>query len=220
MILKPESLAKAPEPPRPRARAIPAPASSVACNFIVSSFSAVRDRTSLLARVDSTASASDPPSIRGNRLSENASRSRGRTPRKSIGRRTPRSARPPRTIVCVGPAMLARPMPLRIVPSRNSARTTPRMRASTAVDVDAAEHHGRDHEQDRAVGVVAARRAVLADPDEGGDAGKRARQRVGLDLDAGDVDAGGPRRLLVAVRWRNSDARKRCAASARRQRAR
>ena len=50
---------------------------------------------------------------------------------------------------------------------------------ATAVDVEAAENDGRDHEQDRAVGVIAARRSVLADPDERRDAGKRARQRVG-----------------------------------------
>src|SRR5215475_1261712 len=67
MILKPESLAKAPEPTRPKASTIPAPVSSVACNFIVSSFSALKTAHRVL-RVQSNASAR-PPSIRGNRRS-------------------------------------------------------------------------------------------------------------------------------------------------------
>ena len=71
--------------------------------------------------------------------------------------------------------------------------------AAAAIDVDAAEHDGGDDEQDRAVGVVAARRAVLADPDQRGEPGERAGERIGLDLELGDVDAGDPRGVLVVA---------------------
>src|ERR1700722_573160 len=182
MILKPESLAKAPEPPRPRARAIPAPASNVACNFIASSSFVVMRIARRVLRVQSFASAR-PFSIRGNRLS------RERKPIATSDADDQEGAKHDR--LC-WPRNVSEAHAIAHRAEQEERKHHAEDGPATAVDVEATEDNGRDHEQDRAVGVIAARGSVLADPDERRDAGKRARQRIGLDLDAGDIDARGP----------------------------
>src|ERR1700722_11885709 len=190
MILNPESLAKAPEAPRPNARVIPAPASSFACNFIVSSSSALIFARRLL-RMRSYASAR-LLSIRGNRLSrERKPVAAGDAAEKNGSQNANDQEGAEHDRLC-GAGDVGEAHAIAHRAKQEEREDDAQNGASAAVDVDAAENDGRDHEQDRAVGVIAARGSVLADPDERRDAGKRARQRVGLDLDAGDIDACGP----------------------------
>src|SRR5271170_5265894 len=181
MNLKPESFAKAPEPAKPRAKAIPAPASNVACNFIVSSSFAVMATARRVPRVQSFASAR-PPSIRGDRLSrERKPVAAGDAAEKNGSKDADdQEGAEHNRLRWSGDVGETHAIAHRSEQEerKHHADDPP----ATAIDVEAAENDGRDHEQDRAVGVIAARGSVLADPDERGDAGERARQRVGLDL--------------------------------------
>src|SRR3984957_5881709 len=165
MILNPESLAKAPKPPRPRAIAIPAPASNVACNFIVSSSFVVMRIARRVLRMQSFASAR-PLSIRGNRRSrERKPVATGDTAEKNWSQDADdQEGAEHNRLRWPGDVGEAHAIAHRAEHEerKHHADDGP----ATAIDVEAAENDGRDHEKDSAVGVNRARGSVLADPDE------------------------------------------------------
>src|ERR1700722_15801493 len=187
MILKPESLAKAPEPAKPRARVIPAPASNVAFNFIVSSSFAVMTIARRVLRVQSIASAR-PFSIRGNRLSRERKPVAAGDAAEKNGSQDADDQEGAKHDRLRWPGDVGEAHAIAHRAEQEQRKHHAEDAPATAIDVEATEDDGRDHEQDRAVGGVATRRSVLSDPDKRSD----PRQRVGLDLDASDIDARRP----------------------------
>src|ERR1700722_3593369 len=191
MILKPESLAKAPEPARPSAKAIPAPASHVACNFIVSSSFVVIRLARRVMRVQSFTSAR-LLSIRGDRLSRERKPVATGDAAEKNGTQDADDQEGAEHDRLRWPGDIGEAHAIAHRAEQEEREDHAEDGPATAFDVEAAEDDSRDHKQDRAIGVVAARGSVLADPDERRDAGKRARQRIGLNLDASDINACGP----------------------------
>src|ERR1700727_1238712 len=156
MILKPESLAKAPEPPRPRARAIPAPASNVACNFIASSSFVVMRIARRVLRVQSFASAR-PFSIRGNRLSRERKPIATSDAAEKNGTQDADDQEGAKHDRLCWPRNVSEAHAIAHRAEQEERKHHAEDGPATAVDVEATEDNGRDHEQDRAVGVIAAR---------------------------------------------------------------